>query len=1130
MKKTDGGIILSAGDLSAQISCAHLTSLDLATIKGSIKSPDYRNPMLAILQERGLEFEQAYLKSIKEQGLTVAEPNSEEHETALQRTISSMQDGADVIYQASLKNDIWEGRADFLIKVEKPSILGNWSYEVVDSKLAKETRTGTILQLSLYSEMITAIQGTTPEFMHVITPEEGFSKKTYRVDDFVAYYRFIKSRLERLVRSDDGTIHTYPVPCNHCEICNWWQYCDTKRRSDDHLSLVAGLSNSHAAEMKKWNVETLQSLAAVPLPLPYKPSRGAIETFTKLREQARVQFEARQSQQNVYEYLDIEEGRGFFKLPEPSKGDIFFDFESDPFAGTSGLEYLFGWALNSESMDYHCIWALTPAEEKKAFETFVDMMMGRWKQFPDFHIYHYTAYEPSALKRLMGKHATRENEIDQMLRAGIFIDLHSVTKQALRAGIEAYSLKELEKFHGFEREIALREAALQLRTLEGFIERKITSQIPDETKNAVQTYNMEDCLSTKNLRDWLESLRDKLTQNGHSITRPEQSDGAASESLTEHQQRVQALFDKLIDGVPIDLIERSPQQQAKWLLANMLDWYRREKKAMWWEYFRLRDLPDDELIEEKAAIAGLKFSGKRTPDKRSFIDLYHFPSQECDIRTGDKLKSGDGSRFGEVVAIDANKGEINIKKGPSVKDIHPLSVFKHTEVDDKPKEESIIRIATWVAKNGIDTIGDYQAGRDLLVNLPPRTNANFQNTNEPQTKAVAWVQALENGVLPIQGPPGSGKSHTAAEMILSLIQSGKKVGITALSHKVITELMHKVIKAGVGKGIRIQCMRKVSSISENLHPQIIEEEDNNKVETAIHAGSIQILGGTPWLWAREGMFNSVDVLFVDEAGQLSLIDTVAVSQATKNMVLLGDPQQLKQPQQGSHPEGTEVSSLEHILKDNKTIPPEKGIFLDVTWRLHPQICSFVSELFYESRLAAKSDLASQRLDGNTKFVGSGLWFVGCEHEGNQSSSHEEVKVVFGIVSDLLKGDVFYTDNKNRRALLTTDDIKVIAPYNAQVNLLLSSLPDGIQVGTVDKFQGQEAPVVIFSMSTSTPEDAPRGMEFLYSLNRLNVAASRAKSTFILVGNPKLFEPNCKSVEQMKLANAFCRFLELTNNY
>jgi len=292
---------------------------------------------------------------------------------------------------------------------------------------------------------------------------------------------------------------------------------------------------------------------------------------------------------------------------------------------------------------------------------------------------------------------------------------------------------------------------------------------------------------------------------------------------------------------------------------------------------------------------------------------------------------------------------------------------------------------------------------------------------------------------------------------------------------------------------------------------------------------VQLIGGTPFLWSREDMAASVDVLFVDEAGQLSLIDTVAVSQAAKSLVLLGDPQQLKQPQQGSHPEGTEVSALEHILQGTQTITPEKGIFLDETWRLHPSICAFVSELFYESKLHSRPELAQQNISGNTRFNGSGLWFEGVAHVGNQNSAVEEVEHVSEIIRELAKGDVIYTDAEGKQHTVGIDHIKVIAPYNAQVALLKSKLPDGLQVGTVDKFQGQEAPIVIFSLATSSPEDAPRGMEFLYSLNRLNVAVSRARAIFILVGNPSLFEPDCRSVQQMKLANAFCRYLERTNS-
>lgn len=659
-----------------------------------------------MMQERGLAFEQAYLKSLIEEGLTIAKPIEEDTETSFQRTCSAMQEGVDVIYQASLKSGIWRGRADFLRKVKKASGLGSWSYEVIDTKLAKETRAGTILQLCLYSQMISEIQGIMPEFMRVITPENNFSAHPYRVDDFLAYHRFVQRRLMDAIAKGTDHSYTYPNPVAHCDTCRWWQYCVRHRRTDDHLSLVAGLSNTHVTEFKKWNIETLQNLAIEPLPLSHKPAKGAIETFERLREQARVQFEARQADKPVYETLRIEEGRGFFKLPVPSQGDIFFDFESDPFAGTTGLQYLFGWVFTNDPESYQCIWALTPKEEKKAFETFVDMVMALWKQFPDLHIYHYSPFEPAALKRLMGAHATRENEIDQMLRAGIFIDLHSVTKQALRAGIETYSLKELEKFHGFERGVALRDAAQQLRTLESFIERKNTKDIPEETKTAVQTYNKEDCLSTKNLRDWLESLRDRLIQDGNSITRPALSGGAASSALTEHQQRVQTLFEKLVAEVPIDPIERNPAQQANLLLANMLDWYRREKKATWWEYFRLCDLPDAELIEEKAAIAGLEFTGQRRQDKKSFIDQYFFPLQECDIRDGDELKMGDGNSFGKVISINAISGTVEIRRSAKTADTHPTSIFKHNDVRDTEKEEAIIRIASWVADYSMNANGN----------------------------------------------------------------------------------------------------------------------------------------------------------------------------------------------------------------------------------------------------------------------------------------------------------------------------------------------------------------------------------------------------------------------------------------
>jgi hypothetical protein len=812
-------------------------------------------------------------------------------------------------------------------------------------------------------------------------------------------------------------------------------------------------------------------------------------------------------------------------LPEPSPGDIFFDLEGDPFADPGGLEYLFGWSTADGS--YEGLWAFSETEEKAAFEQFIDWAVARRQDFPGLHIFHFGIYEETALKKLMGKYATREIEVDILLRGGVLIDLHRVIRQTLRAGIEKYSLKDLEVFYGFERELDLRTASQELRTIERVIERSIKTDIPESTLDAVKVYNKDDCVSTLRLRDWLEQLRAKAIEKGAELQRPENLSGVASEELNEKQEIMLALYNRLTADIPVELADRSAEQQARFLLANMLDWYWREKKAAFWEFYCLKEMPDDELMEEKAAISGLSFTGLRVPDKKSFIDRYSFPAQEFDIRAGDKLKTGDGLDLGEAFFIDADNRIIDIRKGPKTEAIQPTSIFKHSIFMDQVKMDAIHRLANWVIANGMDAPGYCRAGRDLLLCYEPRS-ASVPTAPSAQEVAIEWCQVLDEGVLPVQGPPGAGKSHSAAQMILRLIRSGKKIGVTSMSHKVIVGLLEKVLKEAKTSGMNIGCIQKVSSISSETDAEIIQTTDNKEVLRRLISGEAQIAAGTSWLWAREEMAGVLDVLFVDEAGQLSLIDTLVCSQAAHNLVLLGDPQQLKQPQQGSHPDGTEVSALEHLLKGEKTISAEKGVFLNETWRMHPNICAFISELFYESRLHSRPDCINQVLQGNTAFTGAGLSFVPVKHEGNQNCSVEEAAVITKIVDDLTKGDVFWTNKKEEKKPLKLCNILIIAPYNAQVSELVGKLPAGARIGTVDKFQGQEAPVVIFSMSTSTPAEAPRGMEFLYSLNRLNVAVSRAQTASIIVANPLLFEPDCRMPSQMKLANGFCRYLELAS--
>ncbi len=362
-------------------------------------------------------------------------------------------------------------------------------------------------------------------------------------------------------------------------------------------------------------------------------------------------------------------------------------------------------------------------------------------------------------------------------------------------------------------------------------------------------------------------------------------------------------------------------------------------------------------------------------------------------------------------------------------------------------------------------------------------------------------------------------------MICELVRLGKKVGITATSHKVIHNLLREVIKAANEAGLEgLNCMQKVNEKPDAAPPGITLTTDNAEALAALR-GDAQVVGGTAWLWSREDYFETVDVLFVDEAGQMSLANVLAVSQGAKNLVLLGDPQQLEQPLKGSHPDGAAVSALEHILGGAKTISSDMGLFLEKTWRLHPKLCDFTSEVFYEGRLKPREGLERQKIEGHPWLSQSGLWFVPVAHGGNQNASAEEVECIASLVGSLVQTGVNWSDAKGGSRPLRLDDVLIVAPYNAQVSDLSKRIPNA-RVGTVDKFQGQEAPVVIYSLTTSSPEDAPRGMEFLYSLNRLNVATSRAQALVIVVGSPRLLEPECRSPRQMQLANALCRYAQM----
>ena len=1129
MRITDGQVRFGAGDLVNHLACRYLTELNTQMAEGVLAAPGDRDPMLDLLQQRGLAHEEGYIQHLEESGCQITRIDGVGlSQTAVDATVEAMRSGSEVIVQAALVEGSWGGRADVLRRVDVPSELGDWSYEVIDTKLARETKCGAILQLSLYSDVVRVIQGKLPEFMYVVAPWTEFEPQVYRTGDYAAYYRLIMNWLEAAV-TEDGQVANYPDPRQHCDICRWSRSCDARRRADDHLSLVAGISNLQMDELRGRSVDTTAILASEPLPLSWRPNRGAAASYERVREQARVQVEGRSLGDPVYETLELEDGVGLAMLPEPSPGDVFFDIEGDPFVGPGGLEYLFGYVAADDcgELQYTGLWGLSPAEEKRNFEVFVDWLMTRWANHPGMHVYHFAPYEPSALKRLMGRYGTREDEIDQILRAKLFVDLYRVVKGALRASVESYSIKELEKFFEFEREVNLRDANSALYGIAVPLELGDPDSIDHEHKETVEAYNRDDCFSTLHLRDWLEEIRSALIDDGKEIQRPDPSDAQASESLTERQEMIAELASRIAGDVPVSEEDRDGEQQARWVLANILDWHRREGKAVWWECFRLRELTAEELLDEQASLGGLKFIREAGGTARVPVHRYSYPVQENSLRGGEELKSCGGDDLGRLATVDAQNRTIDIKKMGKTSEVHPEAVFAHDIVRTDSLKESLVQIGRHVAESGIEGEGAYRVARSLLLREPPRLDCKpVRSPGETALDAaLRIVRKPDFGVLPIQGPPGSGKTYTGGRLICELVRSGARVGIVANSHKVIVNLLAAAMEAADEQGIELRAVRKPGG-SDN------EPEDSRIIKATAYpkffgnlAGDCQIGAGTAWLWSRTEAENTVDVLFVDEAAQMSLANVLAISHAAPNMVLLGDPQQLDQPMQGTHPDGTAVSALEHLLGGRRTIEPSRGLFLEETWRLNPEICGFTSEAFYEGKLQSRPGLDGQRIVSYGPLDGAGLRFLPVTHKANQSSSDEEAGCVGDLVDSLLEEGAKWIDKDDIERALTLDDILIIAPYNAQVFRIQERLP-GARVGTVDKFQGQEAPMVIYSMTTSTPEDAPHGMEFLYSLNRLNVATSRARCVCVLVGSPELLSPECRTPRQMQLANALCLYGEL----
>jgi predicted RecB family nuclease len=1062
----------SPSDLNGFLSCPHLTSLAVAVARDELAKPFRVNAHAELIRRKGDEHEDRYLAELRDAGreITTIDFDDRDWVRAAAETEQAIHNDADVIYQAALREGDWRGLADFVLRTPN-------GYEVYDTKLARHAKPQHVLQLAFYTEQVARIQGHAPTAMHIVT---GLGEtETFRPEDFAAYYRRLR---QRFLDAVEQRRPTYPYPVDFCSLCDFLSLCKTRWDEDDHLTLVAGMSRLNVERLNLAGITTLAELARAEPGTKVKSMRR--KTFDGIRHQAELQLHHRETGEHRVELLPSEEERGFSLLPEPSPGDIWLDFEGDPwFEPARGIEYLTGWIELDEHGEpgYHALWGKDRAEEKRAFQDFVDHVVERRRRFPGLHVYHYAAYERTALTRLMGEHATREEEIDDLLRGDVLVDLFRVTKQALRASVPSYSIKEVEKLYGFVRTAGVSGGSESVSDFEDYLKTGEQSLL-----DGIRDYNEEDCVSLLELHRWLLAQRPDLPWRAP----PEERE--ISEESEERQHERDRVRDELLAG--------AEDGEPRWLLAHLLDYHRRESRPQWWAFFHHLGFDEEELLESGETLGGLELLGAPLRDKQSLVYTFEFPPQEHKI--GGPCVDPATER-GYTAAVDNERGTVTLRRSVKLADEPlPRALIPPTPLPTWVQRDAVLRFAK--ARD------EYPALVEILERRPPRARLDG-------TLADAAL-SLDGSYLFVQGPPGSGKTWNGARMAIELMRAGRRVGITALSHKAIHKFLEDVEAAAAEQGFVFRGLKKCSGDESRYEGSGLVE--NTESNAAMLDEEAQLLAGTSFLFSREELDRHVDTLFIDEGGQFALADAFAVGTAARNLVLLGDPNQLPQVSQGSHPEGANASVLGHLLgTEFETVRPGMGLFLEQTWRMRPEVNAFISEAFYESRLEP-APVTSERDVGD----GRGIRFLPVEHFGHRTASPEEAAAVAEEISRLLGTP--YRDAAGERSLASRDFI-VVAPYNSHVRCLRERIPDArIRIGTVDKFQGQEATVVFFSMASSSGEDVSRGLEFLFSRNRLNVAVSRARCLAYVVASPRLLEASCKTVEQMRLANALCRFVEL----
>lgn len=1130
--------LYSASDLVAFMGCKHLTTLDLRKLRGWDERRAEPDAASKLVQDYGNRHELAYLEKLKASGKSVVEIDKKcgvAEQIALTR--KAMTDGVDVIFQATLRQDPFLGYADFLLRVDGASKLGNYHYEVADTKLAKSNRAKFMVQLCLYADLLAAEQGVVPEYLHVVlgtlddrdrekrgmAPAAENAEKL-RTRDYIHYVRSIKENFLTFLSSDTPT---QPVPVSNCGQCGWKTHCSDHWESVDHLSRVANIRSTQVAKLEAAGVKTMAALAQ------FTGDIKGVGTLPKLKRQAELQCRPLDERgQKRIEFLPSKPDTpsGFQLLPRPNPGDLYFDMEGFPHE-PGGLEYLFGVGYfesgNTKKFSFKPFWAHTRAQEKEAFEAFMDFVEQRLNNFPDAHIYHYAPYEKTAIQKLSSIHNTRTEMRDRLLREGRLVDLYRVVASGLLLAIPSYSIKKVESYYRGKREGDVANAGDSIVQYEAYRTAN-DAEVKAKLLKDIESYNFDDVESTWQLHQWLESIKpaDTVPFQAPPVAPDEEAKRKANRDEREAKEKAALLcLEEWVSRKPV--AEQKDAQKVAELLGQLLGFYWRcDLPKLWRKFERQAQLQEDEaeLLNDPECLAMLEFTGEKRPENRSVRYYFRVPDQETKLFTGSTVncltdgKSASNFEFDQDEQIASFTRLAKSEPPPAI-----LTLCNAESISTKTKLESIYRFITGLGDGSINTSAVMSLLGRTFPKLRDKTPGEAVFNDASPAAVTEVIRALETSHLVIQGPPGTGKTTTASKVIAALLADGKSVGITSNSHSAINNLLSAAYKNAMKAGLSIHAA--VVKSDDSL-PTGIAVIDKELIDSKKH----KLVGGTAWLFCREEQQAQWDYLFVDEASQVSLADVVAAGACAKNIVLLGDQMQLPQPTQGIHPGDSGLSALDYLMQDHATVPANKGIFLGLTYRMHPAVCQPVSQGVYEGRLCSADTCSSQQLvlnaDADAALKPNGIVYLPVHHAQCSQSSTEEIDRIQALYGSLLKQS--WTTSEGITKPITATDILIVAPYNAQVRELRMRLGDHARIGTVDKFQGQEAAVAIVSMTTSDADNMPRGLDFLFSKNRLNVAVSRAKCLAIIVASPGLKTVECNRMEDMPLLNFYSMLIPCTN--